>query len=353
MEDKTTPHLQPDGHQMVLTGSDFLAGREAHLQARLDELDAELAALGDVPDDVESLERQALDALRALSDLLDPPQPAAAPAPAVETMPAPLPASDALPERRRVARHRRAWLVVGIVLVLAITTLAVILIAWTVGPKLPGREDGPTAVVLATVTHTALPPTGTTFRPTRTPATATPIPSPTVMVPQPVGAGPDVPIQIREAVQAEAVQILDVTGTLRLELPLSLMAVSVKGGEGVPVLQPVLPTSGAGVFPGSTPFGERGDLLAAVPREAAPAGVWQVRPGDRLAGCNSDGACHDYRVTTAGTWPLERLQQMLPGVVSHAATDRLVSGTVLLYTPFDESSAWVVEARLQHEEERR
>jgi len=31
MEDKTTPHLQPDGHQTVLTGSDFLAGREAHL----------------------------------------------------------------------------------------------------------------------------------------------------------------------------------------------------------------------------------------------------------------------------------------------------------------------------------
>ena len=353
MEDKTTPHLQPDGHQTVLTGSDFLAGREAHLQARLDELDAELAALGDVPDDVESLERQALDALRALSDLLDPPQPAAAPAPAVETMPAPLPASDALPERRRVARHRRAWLVVGIVLVLAITTLAVILIAWTVGPRLPGREDGPTAVVLATVTHTAAPPTGTTARATRAPATATLSPSPTVVVPQPVGAGPGVPIQIREAVQAETVQILDVTGTLRLELPLSLMAVSVKGGEGVPVLQPVLPTSGAGVFPGSTPFGERGDVLAAIPREAVPAGLWQARPGDRLVGCNSDGACHEYRVTAAGAWPLERLLQLLPGIASHAATDRFTSATVLLYTPIDESSAWVVEARQQQKEEQK
>ncbi|HNR97650.1 MAG TPA: hypothetical protein PKH89_11895, partial [Anaerolineae bacterium] len=251
------------------------------------------------------------------------------------------------------AQHRRVWLVAGIVLALAITALAAILIAWTVGLKLPGRDNRSTVVVLSTATHTAAPPTGTTTRPMRAPATATPIPSPTVVIPQPVGAGPDVPIQAREAVQPEAVQILDVTGTLRLELSLSLMAVSVQVVEGIPVLQPVLPTSGAGVFPGSTPFGERGAMLAAIPREAVPAGLWQVRPGDRLLGCNSDGACHDYRATAAGTWPLERLQQMLPGVVSHAATDRLVSGTLLLYTPIDESSAWVVEARLQQEEERR
>lgn len=353
MEDKTTPYLQPDGHQTVLTGSDFLAGREAHLQARLDELDAELAALGDVPDNVESLERQALDALRAISDLLDPPRPAVAPSPAAETTPAPLPPSEALPERRGAAQHRRVWLVAGIVLALAITALAAILIAWTVGLKLPGRDNRSTVVVLSTATHTATPPTETTVRPTRAPATATPIPSPTVVIPQPVGAGPDVPIQTRGVIRAEAVQILDVTGTLRLELPLSLMAVSVQVVEGVPVLQPVLPTSGAGVFPGSTPFGEIGAMLAAVPREAVPAGLWQVRPGDRLVGCNSDGACHDYRATAAGTWPLERLRQMLPGVISRAATDRLVSGTVLLYTPLDESSAWVVEARLQQEEERR
>ena len=208
-------------------------------------------------------------------------------------------------------------------------------------------------VVLATATHTVAPPTETIVRPTRAPATPTPIPSPTVVVPHPVGVGRDVPIQAREVVQADVVQILDVTGTLRLELPLSLMAVGVQVVEGVPALQPVLPTIGAGVFPGTTPFGERGDVLAAIPPEAVPADLWQVRPGDRLVGCNSDGACHEYRVTAAGAWPLERLQQLLPGIASHAATDRFTSATVLLYTPLDESSAWVVEARQQQKEEQR
>ena len=145
-------------------------------------------------------------------------------------------------------------------------------------------------------------------------------------------------------------QILDVTGALRLELLLSVMADTVQVVEGMPVLQPVLPASGAGVHRGSGPFGETRNVIIAIPARAAPASLWQTRPGDRLVGCNgstvlttgSDDACHGYLVTAADTWPLGRLHQLL--------ADWPPGDEVLLYTALDESSAWVIQAQPQHQE---
>jgi hypothetical protein len=347
MEDKTTPHLNPEGHNAILTGSDFLTGREAHLQARLNELEAELAGLGDAPDDVESLEQQAHDALRALSDLLEP----TTAVPAIPSSPEPIPAF--LPGVQP-ANHRKPWRIAGVVAVLLVVALSAFSLIWMYGPELVGDNSPATAIVQATVTHTPMLPTSTTVSPTRPPATATPIPSPIIAAP----VVPETPRQNREVVQAERVQILDVSGTLRLELPLSVMADTIQIVEGMPVLQPLLPASGAGVHRGSAPFGETGNVIIVVPPEAAPASLWQTRPGDRLVGCNgstrsfqdtlttgSDDACHDYLVTAVDTWPLERLHQLLanwpPG------------DEVLLYAALDESSAWVIQAQPQQQEGRR
>jgi hypothetical protein len=138
------------------------------------------------------------------------------------------------------------------------------------------------------------------------------------------------------------VRILETSGTLRLELPLGLMAETVEMVEGVPVLQPVLPTGGAGVHRGSGPFGESGAVIVAAPAEADTQDLAQTRPGDRLVGCNSDGACHDYQVIAADTWPLARLRQLL---ASWPMGDEVV-----LYATLDETSAWVVQAQPVHEE---
>jgi hypothetical protein len=326
MEDKTTPHLNPEGHQAILSGSDFLTGREAHLQARLDELETELADLGDVPDDVEGLDQQAFDALRALSDLLEPTTAVLATTSPPEAMPA-------FPPAVQSANHRKPWRVARIVVVLLVVALSAFSLLWMYGPNLL-RDDGPaTAIVQSTATHIPILPTSTTASPTRPAATSTPISSPTIVAP----TIPEPPGRNREVVQAERVQILDVSGALRLELPLNVMAETVQVVEGMPVLQPVLPASGAGVHRGSVPFGHMGRVMIAIPTEAAPASLWQTRPGDRLIGCNSDDACHDYQVTAADTWPLERLYQLLanwpPG------------DEVLLYAATDESSAWVIQAQ--------
>ncbi len=332
MEDKTTPHLKPEKHQAILSGSDFLTGREAHLQARLDELQAELADLGDVPDEVESLEQQALDALRALSDLLEP----TTAVPARTSPPEPMPAS--LPAVQPANHRKPPWRVAGIVAVLLVVALSAFSLIWMYGPELV-RDKSPVAVVAqGTATYTPMPPTPTAASPTRPPATATPIPAPTTVAP----IIPEAPVRSREVIQAERVQILDVSGTLRLELPLSVMADTVQIVEGMPVLQPLLPASGAGVYRGSAPFGETGNVIIIVPPETAPASLWQTRPGDRLVGCNSDDACHDYLVTAADTWPIERLHQLL--------ADWSPDDEVLLYATFDESSAWVIQAQPQHQE---
>ncbi len=339
MEDKTTPNLKPEGHQAILNGSDFLTDREAHLQARLDELDAELAGLGDVPDDVENLEQQALDALRALSDLLEPPT---AP-PTTISPPEPMPAS---PPAVQQANHRKPWRAAGIVVVLLVIAVSALSLTWICGPELAGDNGPATAIVQATATNIPVLPTSTTVSPTRSPATATPIPSPTIAAP----AIPETTGQNREAIQAEMVQILDVSGTLRLELPLSVMADTVQVVEGMPVLRPVLPASGAGVHRGSVLFGEVGTVIVAIPAEAAPASLWQTRPGDRLVGCNSDNACYDYQVTTADTWPLNRLHQLLRSTASYAVANWPVDVGVLLYAAADETNIWVIQAQPLYQE---
>ena len=339
MEDKTTPHLKPESHGTIVSGSDFLTGREAHLQARLDELETELADLGDVPDDVDGLEHQAHDALRALSDLLEPSIPVPATTPPPEPMPAFLPPVQP-------ANHRKPWRVVGIVAALLVVALSAFSLIWMYGPELVGDNSSVTVVAQGTATYTPMPPTPTAASPTRPSVTATPIPAPTTVAP----IIPEAPVRSREVIQAERVQILDVSGTLRLELPLSVMADTVQIVEGMPVLQPLLPASGAGVYRGSAPFGETGNVIIIVPPEAAPASLWQTRPGDRLVGCNgstvlttgSDDACHDYLVTAADTWPLGRLHQLL--------ADWPPGDEVLLYTALDSSSAWVIQAQPQHQE---
>jgi hypothetical protein len=333
MEDKTTPHLKPEGQGAIVSGSDFLTGREAHLRARLTELEAELAGLGDVPDDVEGLEQQAHDALRALSDLLEPFTSVPATTPP-EPMTAFLPAVQP-------ANHRKPWRVAGIVAALLVVALSVFSLVWMYGPELVGNNSPAPVVAQGTATYTPMPPTPTAASPTRPPATATPIPAPTIAAPVVL----ETPSRHREVIQAEKVQILDVSGALRLELPLSVMADSFQIVEGIPVLQPVLPDSGAGVHRGSVPFGHMGRVMIAIPTEAAQASLWQTRPGDRLLGCNSDDACHDYLITAADTWSPERLHQLL--------ADWPPGDEVLLYTALDESSAWVIQAQPQHQERTR
>lgn len=337
MEDKTTPQLKPEGHDAILTGSDFLTGREAHLQGRLEELEAELAILGDAPDDIESLEQQALDALRTVSDLLEPPNPAPATSPP-EPIPDFLPTVQERQRRSEAVNRRRPWRIAGIVAVLLVATLLTFAVVWVYGPELVGDDSPATVVVQATVTHTPAPPTPTTIRPTRPPVTATPVPSPTIAVP----VIPEAPGRNRESIRAATVQIFEVSGTLQLELPLSVMADTVQVVEGIPVLQPVLPASGAGVHQGSASFGEMGRVMVAISAGTAPVSLWQTRPGDQLIGCNSDGACHKYQVAAADTWPLERLRQILANWPPDA--------TVLLYAVLDESSAWVIQAQPLHRE---
>jgi hypothetical protein len=273
MEDKTTPHLKPERQQAVLSGSDFLTGREAYLQARLDELEAELVSLGDVPDDVESLERQAGDALRSLMDLLEPPTPVPTPTLLPEKVQPVTSAAQTRPRRSEAGRHHRFRWSAGIVAVLLAAVLAAILLVWMYGPDGVRDSSPATVVVRAAATHTSIPPTPTIARPTRPPAAATPILLPTVVAP----VIPETPGWLRESAQAETVQILDISGTLRLELPLTLMADTVRMVEGMPVLQPALPAGGAGLHRGSAPFGELGRVIVAVPKEAAPENLWQTR----------------------------------------------------------------------------
>jgi len=342
MEDKTTPHLNPEGHQAIVKGSDFLAGREAHLQARLNEIEAELVGLGDVPDDVEGLEQRVLDSLRTLSELLEPPAPVPAPSSPSESMPPFLPTVQARPGRSEAVSRRKPWRVAGIVAVLLVIVLSAFSLLWLYGPELVGDNNPTTPIVLATASHTPLPPSPTTLMPTRPPATETPIPSPTISAPYPEATRSGAPLGHREIIQAELVQILDVSGTLRLELPLSVMTETVQIVEGMPVLRPVLPLSGAGVHRGSAPFGETGNVIIACPAGGTPVSLWHTRPGDRLVGCNSDGGCHDYQVAAADTWPLDRLHHLL--------ANWPLDGDVLLYAALDESSAWVIQAQPQRQE---
>ena len=110
---------------------------------------------------------------------------------------------------------------------------------------------------------------------------------------------------------------------------------------GVPVLELAPPKHGAGVHRGSVAFGEAGATVIAVPNGEATDDLWQTRPGERLAGCNDDGACYNYRVVAAESWPLDRVRRFVDAW--------LVEDGVWLYLVRD-TDAWVVQARLQREE---
>lgn len=308
MEDKITPQH-------------FLSDREVHLQRQLEELEAELVSLGDVPDDIESLEHQALDALRSLLDLLEPSPPTPSPRP----MPALLPVAGSRPGK--ADSHRRFWRVAAITTALFAAGLLALFLVWT-GNSAPTTT---TTVAQATSTPTHIPPTLAVTSP-RPSATATPIPSPPVVV-------PETPVRTKKMIQAETARLLDISGTLRLELPLTPMADTIRLVDGLPVLQPILTASGAGVHRGSTPFGSPGSVIIAIP--SAPMALRQVQPGDRLIGCNSDRSCHNYQVSASAVWPLERLHQRLQSIAPYAVAE----AGVWLYAALDETTAWVVQAQ--------
>lgn len=120
------------------------------------------------------------------------------------------------------------------------------------------------------------------------------------------------------------------------------MAETIQIVAGTPVLKPLLPAEGAGVYRGSASFGETGLVAILVPEWAAPPGLWQVRPGERLAGCNTDGACYDYRVTVAETWSPDQVRRYL--------AEWPAGGGVLVYVESAETGAWVIQAQLRGEE---
>lgn len=352
MQDRTTPPLAPDEQQAItfaslstcLSGSEFLTGREAQLQARLDELDREMASLDDRPGEAEALEQQALDGLRALLEVLEPP---AEPAPLAQPEPGP-PAPVLRPNGRR-----RFWRIVEVAAALLAVTLSAFILVRLYGLRSPGEAPPATAAVsqstasVAVSALTSAPAATATARPTQPPATstpratATPLPAPTVSAP----VVADVPARDGPRVQAEMLQVMDISGTLGLELPLTAMTETVQLVDGLPVLQPVLPEAGGGLHRGSAPFGQSGTTIIVLPAGTAPDSLRRIRPGDRLVGCNTDGKCHDYRVAAAEMWPLDHLGRLL--------TAWPVDEGVLLYTVADEATAWVVQAEPLREEETR
>lgn len=342
MQDRTTPPLAPDGQQAILSGSEFLIGREAQLRARLDELEREMAGLESAPDGAEVLEQQTFDGLRALLEALEPPaEPASLPQPE-PALPAPIPRPDG---------RRRFWRIVEVVAALLAVALSAFILIRLYGLRSPGEVPPATttvsrstaSVAVSALTHTPAA-TIATARPTQPPATsmprptATPPPAPTV--PAPVVTN----TSIREGppVQADMLQATDISGTLILDLPLVAMAETVRLVDGLPVLQSVLPEAGGGLHRGSAPFGQSGTTFIALSAGMAPDSLWQIRPGDRLTGCNTDWKCHDYRVAAAEMWPLDHLRRLV------AAWP--VDQGVLLYTVAGEATAWVVQAEPLREE---
>lgn len=345
MEDKTTPHLGLEQQGAILSGSEFLTGRETQLKLRLGELEEELKHLEDMTDDVQALEGQAADALRALFDVLEPEtrtSPAAVQPPDPKLMRAEALQPVAVSQTNR---RRRFWRLMEIAAALLILVLSAFVLVRLYGPDLFGGESQATATVsLTPTTRASAVPTATqSARQTATPAplpSATPLPSPTFPAPVIVDKGS----WTEKTSCAETLRFLDGLGTSRLELPLTVMAETIQSVAGSPVLRPLLPAGGAGLYRGSDPFGGAGLTAILVPAQAAPPDLWQVRPGERLVGCNTDGTCHEYRIVLAETWPLDQVRQVL--------AEWPVDGGVLVYTAADETSAWVIQAQLQQQEGR-
>lgn len=340
MEDRTTPHLGIEEHAArmapaILTGNEFLTGREAQLRRRLAELEEEWMDLEDVTDDVQALEGQAADALRALFDVLEPvPKPGPEPGPAPEPQPAALAPGNA---------RRKLWRGLEVGAALLILALSAFVFVRLYGPDLWHAAPQTTRVALPVPTATAsvLPTATGTVRETATPA---PVPSDTpplpTAIPAPVVRGSG--NWTDRTAGAEMLRLPDAAGAGQLELPLSVMAETIQVVAGSPVLKPLLPAEGAGLYRGSAAFGEAGLVAILVPERAAPPGLWQVRPGERLIGCNTDGTCHDYRITVAETWSLDQVRQFL--------VEWPAGGGVLLYVESGETSAWVIQAQLRREE---
>lgn len=351
MEDRTTPHLGLEEHAVrmtgaILSGSEFLTGQEVQLKLRLGELEEELMHLEDATDDVQALEGQAADALRSLFDVLEPAtrtSPATAQPPDVEPMQAEAPQLVAVSQTNT---RKKFWRMMEVAAALLILALSAFVFVRLYDSDLFREELQATATVsLMPTTHASAVSTAT--RPARQPATpapspsATPPPSPTIPAPVIVGGGG----WTEKNSRAETLRFLDVSGTLHLELPLTMMAETIQMIAGAPVLNPLLLPEGAGLYRGSAPFGETGLIAVLVPAQAALPDLWQVRPGEQLVGCNTDKACHEYRIILAETWPLDQVRQILAGWP--------IDGGVLVYTVADETSAWVIQAQLQREEEKR
>jgi hypothetical protein len=308
-----------------------------------------MASLQDAPGDAEALEQHALDGLRALLEVLEP---QAEPAPSPHLQPVQTPQVQPAPVSPPSGR-RRFWRIVEVVAALLAVALSAFILVRLYGLRLSEAPEA-TAVTLrstralepwaqraaseavSTPTH-ALAMTATTHPP-QPPATSTPRPTPTIPAPVVV----DIPARDGPELQAEMLQVMDVSGALCLELQLTAMTETVQLVEGMPVLQPVLPSAGGGLHRGSAPFGGAGTTVIAIPSGTTPDSVWRIRPGDRLIGCNTNGACHDYRVAAAEMWPLARLRQLL-------ATWSPDEG-VLLYMVLDVATAWVVQAEPLREE---
>jgi len=343
MEDKTTPHLGFEEQGAILSGSEFLTGRETQLRLRLGELEEELKHLKDAKDDVHALEGQAADALRALFDVLEP-ETRTSPATVQPLDSKAMPAEASQPMVvRQMNTRRRFWRLMEVAAALLVLALSAFLLVRLYGPDLFGGESQATATVsLTPATRASAVPTAT--RPaqqTTTPAPSpTSLPSPTFPAPIVVGGGS----WTEKTTCAETLRFLDGLGASRLELRLTVMAETIQRVAGAPVLKPLLPSEGTGLYRGSAPFGEAGLTAILVPAQAAPLDLWQVRPGERLIGCNSDGTCHEYRIVLAETWPLDQVRQILAGWPA--------DGGVLVYTVADETTAWVIRAQLQREEGR-
>lgn len=341
MEDRTTPHLGIEEHAArmapaILTGSEFLTGREAQLRRRLAELEEEWMDLEDVTDDVQALEGQAADALRALFDVLEPPAPKPGPEP--EPAPEPQPAALAPGNARR-----KLWRGLEVGAALLILALSAFVFVRLYGPDLWHAAPQATRAALPVPTDTALvlPAATGAVRETATPA---PVPSDTpplpTAIPAPVVRGSGK--WTDRTAGAETLRFPDASDAGQLELPLSMMAETIQTVDGSPVLKPLLPAEGAGLYRGSAAFGEAGLVAILVPERTAPRDLWQVRPGERLIGCNTDGTCYDYRVTVAETWSPDQVRQYL--------AEWPDEGGVLIYVESDETSAWVIQAQLRGEE---
>lgn len=348
--------IEPGDHVAIQVGTEFLATKEAQIQSRLARLENDLAGSEDLPD-AHLLADQAADALQALLDLLKPESPglppvaatakeavlrrAGAPAtsPAARSTPAPTPLDVSPP----APRQRGLRMALGLALVAWLITLAGF--AW-----LLWRQAGVPATTPTVVTTVLVSPSSETpGRETQSaeaafPATIQPggeLPTATLLPANPPRS-PSIPgaeAKIVEIARAVQLQIPDDSGAGFLQISLAIMAERIHIDDGRPVLGVELPVMGGGLYRASVPFGEEGSTVIALPAGIGPDNLQTIRPGDRLAGCNTDERCYDYRVTAAETWDGDRLAQVL--------TAWPYDLNLLIYTKLEGGDAWIIQAELE------